>query len=381
MTQDRKILVISVMQNWGGGEEFLLNLCKNLNGFNFIIASPEGMPSDIFNKNDLITYKINRLKKIYGKKGNWNLFSSLRILLNIIYSTLSLLKLVNKEKPHIVLANGLFAALYGLPLIIFSHKRFFVVQHLIFSESSIEKKIINLVYKYAEKIVCVSKAVHNNVLRMLNKESSAKVIIIPNSIPFPEEYSYNNDSKQINIGIIGSIIRIKGIHLIIGALKSILKNNNVNLYVFGATTEDEDSVHYFSELKKLITDLDLNSKVFFRGYEESKDLIYRSLGIVINYSLIPESFSFTVLETMAFKKIIISADAGGPREIIKDGYNGFLVEPENIKELESKIQFCIDNFYTESFQKIRQNANLSVKNLYSLDSFNENYKNLFRGNI
>jgi len=84
MMQDRKILVISVMQNWGGGEEFLLNLCKNLNGFNFIIASPEGMPSDIFNKNDLITYKINRLKKIYGKKGNWNLFSSLRILLTLI---------------------------------------------------------------------------------------------------------------------------------------------------------------------------------------------------------------------------------------------------------------------------------------------------------
>ncbi len=178
--------------------------------------------------------------------------------------------------------------------------------------------------------------------------------------------------------MIGSIIRIKGIHLVIEALKNILKNRNACLYLYGTTAEDADSVRYASELNKMINETDLNSKIFFMGYQDSKDIIYSSLDIVINYSLIPESFSFTVLESMAYKKIIISADDGGPKEIIKNGENGFLVRPRDVKLLEQKIQFCIVGLYTEEFQKIRENAYLTVKNKYSVEIFAINYINLFR---
>ncbi|MGE5806141.1 MAG: glycosyltransferase family 4 protein, partial [Ignavibacteria bacterium] len=347
MTGNQKILIISVMQNWGGGEEFLLTLCKNVKDYDFIIASPEGKPFDIFRENKIKTYNINTLKKIYRRKEGWRLSSYLKIIFNIKISALRLLRLLKKENPSIILANGLFAAMYSLLLVFLARKRFIVVQHLIFDESSIEKRIVNLVYKHAEKIICVSKAVRDNVLLILKKDSSSKVIVIPNAIKIPVDTSNRRDSDQLNIGMIGSIIRIKGIHLVIEALKNILKNRNARLYLYGTTAGDADSVRYESELNKMINETDLNSKIFFKGYQDSKEIIYSSLDIVINYSLVPESFSFTVLESMAYKKIIICAEEGGPREIIKNGENGFLVSPKDVKLLERKIQFCIDSLHTE----------------------------------
>ncbi|MGE5795668.1 MAG: glycosyltransferase family 4 protein [Ignavibacteria bacterium] len=378
MTGNQKILIISVMQNWGGGEEFLLTLCKNVKDYDFIIASPEGKPFDIFRENKIKTYNINTLKKIYRRKEGWRLSSYLKIIFNIKISALRLLRLLKKENPSIILANGLFAAMYSLLLVFLARKRFIVVQHLIFDESSIEKRIVNLVYKHAEKIICVSKAVRDNVLLILKKDSSSKVIVIPNAIKIPVDTSNRRDSDQLNIGMIGSIIRIKGIHLVIEALKNILKNRNARLYLYGTTAGDADSVRYESELNKMINETDLNSKIFFKGYQDSKEIIYSSLDIVINYSLVPESFSFTVLESMAYKKIIICAEEGGPREIIKNGENGFLVSPKDVKLLERKIQFCIDSLHTEEFQKIRENAYLTVKNKYSIEVFVTNYINLFR---
>ncbi len=168
---NQKILIISVMQNWGGGEEFLLTLCKYVKDYDFIIASPDGKSFDIFKQNKINMYKINNLKKVYRRNESWGLSSYLKIILNIKISTLRLLRLLKKENTSIILANGLFAAMYSLPLVFLARKRFIVVQHLIFDENSIEKRIVNLVYRHAEKIICVSKAVRDNVLLMLKKES------------------------------------------------------------------------------------------------------------------------------------------------------------------------------------------------------------------
>jgi glycosyltransferase involved in cell wall biosynthesis len=377
MIGNQKILIISVMQNWGGGEEFLLTLCKNVKDYDFIIASPEGKSFDIFTQNKINTLKINSLKKVYRRNGSWGLSSYFKIIFNIKISTLRLLRLLKKENPSIILANGLFAALYGLPFVFFSHKRFIVMQHLIFNESSIEKRIVNLVYKHAERIICVSKTVRDNVLLMLKKDFSSRVIVIPNAIQVPEDKIYRRDSDQINIGMIGSIIRIKGIHLVIEALKNILKNRNARLYLYGTTAEDADSFRYESELHKMINETDLNSKIFFKGYQDSKEIIYSSLDIVINYSLVPESFSFTVLESMAYKKIIISADEGGPKEIIKDGDNGFLVRSKDSELLGNKVEHCIENYFSEEFNRIRENAYLTVKNNYGLDKFEDSYRQVF----
>ena len=62
-----KILCVSVMESWGGGELFLSNLVKGNDGFDFIIASPPGKAYEAFKENNFKLIKINNLQKIYSK--------------------------------------------------------------------------------------------------------------------------------------------------------------------------------------------------------------------------------------------------------------------------------------------------------------------------
>jgi glycosyltransferase involved in cell wall biosynthesis len=113
------------------------------------------------------------------------------------------------------------------------------------------------------------------------------------------------------------------------------------------------------------------------GYVDSKNLIYNNLDIVINFSTIPESFSFATIEAMAYKKVIIAADIGGPAEIIDNKYNGFLVEAGNSPLLKETVCYCIDNFHSAEFNEIRNNARKTIEDKYSFINFASSYEVLF----
>ena len=50
-----------------------------------------------------------------------------------------------------------------------------------------------------------------------------------------------------------------------------------------------------------------------------------------------------VLEAMAAGVPIVSCAKGGPREIIKDGENGIIIENQNPVEMANKVNFLIQN--------------------------------------
>jgi glycosyltransferase involved in cell wall biosynthesis len=378
---NKKILLVSVMENWGGGEEFILKLVSNITGYEFLIASPPGRASEKFILNNIKTTIVKSLGKIYKSRNRWGIGSIIKIIYNVKISTFRLLWILKKEKPSLIIANGLFAALYVFPSIVISRKKLIIVQHLIFEKKSIENKVLKFVSKFTKKIVCVSKAVRENVVRELGRDNE-KIIVIPNGIEIPDEQTLRKiPGTNINFGFVGSIIRIKGIHLIIDAIESFLKSENIHLHIFGTTADDSGSVQYFSELKRKIDEHGISANVHFRGYIEKKEEIYNDMNIIINYSLIPEAFPFSVLEAMAYRKIIIAADSGGSKEIITNGENGFLVEPGNVNYLREKIIFCIKNIETESISTLCKNGYEHIKFNYSIEKFAQNYSGLLKSEV
>jgi glycosyltransferase involved in cell wall biosynthesis len=370
-----KIMCISVMQNWGGGEEFLLNINDKLSDFEIIIVTPEGEAQKKFADKGIRTITNNYQRKLYRNSG-WSPGAFIKIILNIKLSTFKLLWIIRKENPALVLTNGLFASLYALPALFLSRRRFIAVQHLIFNENTVEKRILRLVCRYAANIICVSEAVRENLSALSGRNADHKIIVIPNGIEISEIQDPVN-RKFVRIGMIGSLIRIKGIDLVIKALKDILRSGEAELHLFGTAADDEDSRKYHNELKNTIVEYGLEDRIIFEGYVESKIEIYSRLDIVVSFSLIPESFSYSVLEAMSFKKIVVAVNAGGPKEIITDGQNGFLVESGNTGLLRDKIRYCIDNLDTDSFTRIRLGAFETVKNKYTMENFVQGYTKLF----
>ena len=292
-----------------------------------------------------------------------------------------LLSFVKHEKIDLILANGNFAALYAAPLSKICGVKFIITQHFIYYKNSTQARITSYLAKYAEKLICVSNAMADTIKSIVNENFYEKILVIYNGIVIPKDYSKKNnvDKTVINIGIVGSILRWKGIDQILKALNPILTNGkDIIISIIGSTTTDPDSEIFYNELKNYIQSHNFGRKINFLGEFDKKSDIYSSLDMVINYSRDPESFSLTVAEAMSFGKIVIGPQIGGPAEIIENGYNGFLCEPNNTDKLNKVVEYCIDNFDSEEFIMIRRNARKRIIENFSTDNLKNNYLELFR---
>ncbi|MDO8260044.1 MAG: glycosyltransferase family 4 protein, partial [Candidatus Magasanikbacteria bacterium] len=148
--------------------------------------------------------------------------------------------------------------------------------------------------------------------------------------------------------------------------------------VFGEPRDERSSKFFYQMLQDKVESFKIDDKVFFKGYVADKDDLYNQIDILINYSIVPESFSMTVIEALARKKIVIASNEGGPSEILQHGVNGFLVEPRNKQALSEMMTNVVTKIKNESMNEIRNNGRATVEERFSLHHFSENYKNIFQ---
>jgi glycosyltransferase involved in cell wall biosynthesis len=100
------------------------------------------------------------------------------------------------------------------------------------------------------------------------------------------------------------------------------------------------------------------------------------LGILFsNKDVHGEGISNAVLEYMALGKAVIANDAGGTKEIIKNGENGYLVDKESIEELSAIIQQLIDN--PQEREKLGLSGRLLVEECFSIQKMGENFSKIY----
>ncbi len=366
------------MESWGGGELFLLNLVKGNKDFDFSIASPAGKAYDKFNDANITLIKINSLRKIFRKSNQWNLKDKLQILFNIKFSSIRLIREILKSKPNIIVANGNFTALYSYFAAKLTKRKMIIVQHLLYDKNSLDAKVLAFMSKRVYELVCVSNAVGNRTKEILQVSDDDKIKVIHNGIELPGKDYLEIKNETINLGFVGSIIRTKGLDVILQAITpALIENKNVFMHIFGAKLNLDDSHSYYDEIQSLIKDKKLENKVVFHGHKDSIDEIYNSIDILINFSTVEESLGYNILEAMSYSKIVIGANAGGIPELIEDKKSGFLVTKNNVEQLTKSVNYCVDNFNSDELRSIRKNARETVIKKFSIEKFNMNYENLF----
>lgn len=87
------------------------------------------------------------------------------------------------------------------------------------------------------------------------------------------------------------------------------------------------------------------------------------------YLTYPYVLSWSVLNAMATECCVVASNTKPVLEIIKDNYNGLLVDFFNVEQLVEKIEYALDNriYNKEKIQKIRDNARKTILNKYSLE--------------
>jgi glycosyltransferase involved in cell wall biosynthesis len=129
---------------------------------------------------------------------------------------------------------------------------------------------------------------------------------------------------------VGNLIPRKGLHTLLEALAS-LPHPDWRLTVVGGPELDPA---YARAIQRRITDLNLTDQITLAGALSSRELArHLRASHVLAVPSSYEGFGIVYLEAMRFGLPVIAGDAGGPREIVSHGVNGFLAPPGDIAAL------------------------------------------------
>ena len=139
-----------------------------------------------------------------------------------------------------------------------------------------------------------------------------------------------------NVVFIGRIDPQKNIEHLIRAFGMVVaKRENINLIVVGDGVQKEKIV-------KLIAELNLEEKVQMVGVRRDIERIYEVADLVV-LSSVYEGMPNCLIEAIAVGIPVVSYDCPiGPKEIIKDNQNGFLVPYNDMEALAIKIIEALD---------------------------------------
>ena len=120
--------------------------------------------------------------------------------------------------------------------------------------------------------------------------------------------------------------------------------------------------HLYSTLKRQIAAAGISDRVILTGFRNDTKNILRSLNIFVMSSLY-EGIPMALLEALALGKPVIATNVGGIPEVIKDDYNGILIEPRNDTIIYEKCMYLYRN--KEVRETLSANGIKSVKEKFN----------------
>jgi glycosyltransferase involved in cell wall biosynthesis len=238
-----------------------------------------------------------------------------------------LLDIFKKEKPQIVhthasLSARLAARLAGISII--------NTKHCIDSRKTGIKKAAGACLNtyLCDRMIAVSDAVKCNAAENGVPENKISVIYggISKVIELnAEEKSHIRgkwgiEDDDIVVGIVARLTGVKGHKHFIDAAEIISRDyDNVKYVIAGGGPMEQ-------ELKELVMQKGLGDRMVFTGFVDSIHEILNIIDINVISSL-SEALCLSIIEGMSIGKPSVGTATGGIPEVIRDGYNGFIVRP------------------------------------------------------
>jgi glycosyltransferase involved in cell wall biosynthesis len=218
--------------------------------------------------------------------------------------------------------------------------------------------------KNINKVILVSNELKNDYLKYFQKQNIAcECYFIPNFISdIPQVKSKLNNNNIISVGRLSKEKGYLDLIKVISTINSKYKDIHVDIVGDGS-----ESSKIIQEIKnERIVNISLH------GYQ-NKDYINNlylnsSLYLMTSYT---ESFGLVLLEAMSYGLPCIAfSSAEGAKDIIKDGYNGYLINDRNINAMANKVINLLNN--RELLTELGKNCLETVKK-YDKDNIKEEW--------
>jgi glycosyltransferase involved in cell wall biosynthesis len=235
--------------------------------------------------------------------------------------------------PHFVTTNGVLARIAGVHPIVLTAWGSDVIpadgEHI----GSVTNTLNRWAIAGSDRVTAASRYLSDWIMRA---SPEAVVDIVPFGVDttlFRPHSDEDRTNERLTIGIVKSLEPRYGIDVAIRAMAIVVRSvPDAHLIIAGTGTEEAD-------LRSLVTNLGLETHVTFVGrvpHDDVPDLM-ATFDVLVNPTVVPESFGVVILEASAMEIPIVATDVGGVPDVCVRDETGILVPPRDPNVLADAI--------------------------------------------
>ncbi|MDE5779717.1 MAG: glycosyltransferase family 4 protein [Lachnospiraceae bacterium] len=319
--------LIGNMSHTGGTERVLQLIANGLNqrGYQIVVISMWGKKELAFPLNKQI--KRYRLAVEYPKGIEKN-------LKNIV----SLYQIVKKEQITVLIDVDLILTFYSLPVkLCLPELRRISWEHFNYyyqfrKNNRIRRLAMRMAARFSDVVLVLSKEDKSYYSNHLNIHGRLCQIYNPNT--YEGVVGGKTETKMVFAA--GRLTKAKGFDYLLQSWELLEQDFPDWKLVIAGDGEEKEALLRSKREKKL-------KSVDFIGCVADIESYYKKAAFFVLPSR-NEGFGMVLIEAMAYKKPVVSFDCkAGPRDIIKDGENGFLVSTGDYQSFAAKMRILMES--------------------------------------
>jgi glycosyltransferase involved in cell wall biosynthesis len=344
---DYRVLQISSIKNWRGGEQQVAYLALELRSHgkdSFMVVSKGSKLEKFCQKNDFQYQTLNF-------SNGFNLYAAWK-LKNICSRYQIDLMHMHCSPSHTL---AIFSDLLGNKAkMVLSRRVDFPIRSNLFS-------IKKYNYDRIKKILCVSNRINEIITPVIR--SPAKIVTVYSGIDLKKfstvnhgilKHEYQIDTETLLIGNVASLANHKDYFTFVDTAEILLKNGlKAKFLIIGDDGGEERLIRNYVKSKNL------GKEIIFTGFRTDIPKILPELDVFL-FTSKEEGLGTSVLDAMASKVPVVATRAGGIPEMVENGSNGFLCGIQRPQELAEAVVKLVKD--SQLRQSIIENASATVQN-------------------
>jgi len=292
----------------------------------------------------------------------------------------------NVKKSDIVFAHAPTIA-SGFPAFVLAKifRKPLLIDHMDIKDPDTPKFIHNCVLKNSNIVLTISRYLEEEV-KQIGCKNVVYVPVFVDIDVFQKDTlaraemleKLGIDDKEIVVGYTGSFAHIEGLPFLLKAFKSLSnKYENIRLVVIGGRNVPDSD-----DIAGLINELALNDRAIL-VHPQPHELMPKYLS-TFDIACSPKidcaenraANPIKIYEYMSMALPTIVSAVGEISNIIENGYDGFLVKPGDVNDLEGKLEYVIQN--ADSAQEVGRRAREKIIRHYSHQAMLERIENTLK---
>ncbi|PJA36704.1 MAG: hypothetical protein CO183_02105 [Candidatus Zambryskibacteria bacterium CG_4_9_14_3_um_filter_42_9] len=354
-----KILYGITKSNFGGAQRYVYELADEAKNKGFDVSVLCGRAENDKTSDNLLIKKLGvqniKVTPIDGLQRDISFTKE-------ISSFFQILKIIKNERPDVFHINSskmgalgaMAGRLAGIKNIIFTaHGWAFNEPRPLWQKIPI-KFFAWLTILCTHKTISVSEKIKKDMERWPFTKN--KLVVIHNGMSRFNLAQRENGS--FTVGTIAELHRIKGLDILLIAWNKFIKKHQAKLVIIGEGEERKN-------LENMAQKLGISDSVIFKGFVDNARSFLSNFDIFCMPSR-SEGMPYALLEAGLAKLPVIASAVGGITEIIENGQNGILVEPEDAETIFSSLILLTED--KDLRERLGTNLKASIEEEFSFEN-------------